>query len=225
MNLKRFILFLFIAACGLYLMACGEKKTDTKPEISGVEDVEIEKGSTFKPLEGVTAYDEEDGDLTDKIQYTGNINVNVVGTYEATYSVTDSDGNTTVVKRKVTVVLTDLTPPFMTGVDDIDLIVGDTEFTLLGGVEANDTIDGNLTSKITATGNFDPWTPGVYEITYKVSDESGNEKTVVRKITVGFGDFVFLENVLEVEEVEFVDGVYEAEVESGESRARSLISP
>ncbi|HQC90474.1 MAG TPA: DUF5011 domain-containing protein, partial [Bacilli bacterium] len=77
MNLKRFILFLFIAACGLYLMACGEKKTDTKPEISGVEDVEIEKGSTFKPLEGVTAYDEEDGDLTDKIQYTGNINVNV----------------------------------------------------------------------------------------------------------------------------------------------------
>ncbi len=216
MNLKRFILFLFIAACGLYLMACGEKKTDTKPEISGVEDVEIEKGSTFKPLEGVTAYDEEDGDLTDKIQYTGNINVNVVGTYEATYSVTDSDGNTTVVKRKVTVVLTDLTPPFMTGVDDIDLIVGDTEFTLLGGVEANDTIDGNLTSKITATGNFDPWTPGVYEITYKVSDDSGNEKTVIRKITVGFGDFVFLENVLEVAEVEFVDGVYEAEVESGE---------
>ena len=215
MKLKKLILFLFIAAVGIYLAACDKKKPDHDPVIYGAEDIEIEKGTTFIPLQGITAFDEEDGDLTDKITYSGNVNVQVVGEYEAVYTVTDSDGNTVQVKRKVKVVLTDNTPPFMTGVDDIEIIVGDPAFTLLGGVEANDTIDGNLTSKITTTGTVNIWVPGDYNVKYTVTDNSGNKKEVTRKITVGFGDFIFLENALEEEEIEFTDGVYEATVSGG----------
>ncbi|MDD4389115.1 MAG: DUF5011 domain-containing protein, partial [Bacilli bacterium] len=86
MNFKKFLAILFIVICGFYFAACDGKKTDNKPVISGAEDITIEKGSAFVPLAGVTAKDEEDGDLTDAITYSGNINVNQVGKYTATYT-------------------------------------------------------------------------------------------------------------------------------------------
>ena len=51
----------------------------------------IEKGTPFNPLEGVTAHDEEDGDLTSKIVVKSNtVNTSVPGKYFITYSVEDS---------------------------------------------------------------------------------------------------------------------------------------
>lgn len=51
----------------------------------------IEKGAPFNPLEGVTASDEEDGDLTSSITIRSNsVNTNVAGKYYITYAVTDS---------------------------------------------------------------------------------------------------------------------------------------
>lgn len=42
---------------------------------------------------GATAYDDEDGDITEDIATNNPIDVNVVGTYTITYNVSDSDGN------------------------------------------------------------------------------------------------------------------------------------
>ncbi|MGM0238781.1 immunoglobulin-like domain-containing protein [Enterococcus sp. AZ103] len=51
----------------------------------------IEKGEPFNPLEGITAHDEEDGDLTSKVIIkSNNVNTNVAGKYFITYSVEDS---------------------------------------------------------------------------------------------------------------------------------------
>ncbi|EGP4887196.1 TPA: immunoglobulin-like domain-containing protein [Enterococcus faecium] len=67
----------------------GENK---KPVIKA-EDKTIYKGDAFNPLADVTAYDEEDGDLTSKIDIkSNNVDVNVPGTYYITYAVTDSEG-------------------------------------------------------------------------------------------------------------------------------------
>ncbi|MDU2492107.1 MAG: DUF5011 domain-containing protein, partial [Clostridium celatum] len=74
-----------------------------KPVISGAEDITIEFGSEFDKYAGVTATDTEDKDITSKIVVTGEVDVNVAGVYELKYSVTDLDGNTTTVIRKVTV--------------------------------------------------------------------------------------------------------------------------
>lgn len=41
----------------------------------------------------IFATDFEDGDLTQKITYSGNVNINEVGTYEITYKVTDFHNN------------------------------------------------------------------------------------------------------------------------------------
>ena len=52
---------------------------------------------------GVTAKDNCDGDLTEKIKTTGNVNTSKTGTYKIVYEVTDSSGNTSKIERTVIV--------------------------------------------------------------------------------------------------------------------------
>lgn len=74
------------------------------PVIKGAEDKVIRIGDAFNAREGVTAYDNEDGDLTNKIVVTGKVQINAVGRYVLTYTVTDSSKNMAKVTRVVEVV-------------------------------------------------------------------------------------------------------------------------
>lgn len=68
---------------------------NTLPVINAENKV-IEKGAPFNPLEGITAQDEEDGDLTAKVTIRSNtVNTNIVGKYFITYAVEDSHGGVT----------------------------------------------------------------------------------------------------------------------------------
>ena len=59
----------------------------------------------FDPLEGVTGFDNEDGDITSKIKIEStNVNINKIGTYEIKYSLTDTYGDTVYKTIKVNVV-------------------------------------------------------------------------------------------------------------------------
>ena len=72
--------------------------------LNGDAVIEIYMGSTFVDP-GATAYDEEDGDITNSIQVSGSVDTNTDGTYVLAYNVTDSDGNSaTVVVRTINVV-------------------------------------------------------------------------------------------------------------------------
>ena len=73
------------------------------PTISGAVDKRITIRDAFDPLEGVTANDAEDGDLTDKIKVEGSVNPYVLGDYDLVYSVTDSQGATRTWKVTITV--------------------------------------------------------------------------------------------------------------------------
>lgn len=58
-----------------------------------VKDRIVKKGTNFDPLEGVQAYDVEDGDITNQIKVIhNNVNTNHVGTYQVIYEVMDSQG-------------------------------------------------------------------------------------------------------------------------------------
>jgi hypothetical protein len=54
----------------------------------------VPEGGSFSYLQGVTATDAEDGNITTKITYERNVDTNKVGGYKVVYTVTDSDGNT-----------------------------------------------------------------------------------------------------------------------------------
>ncbi len=134
----------------------------------------------FDPLDGVTATDVEDGDLTSKITVDGKVNSNVPGSYTLNYKVTDSDGQTTSADRIITVV--DTTAPTITGVTAKTIAYGSI-FDPLAGVAATDIVDGTVTVKV-ASGSVNTGKAGKYELTYTATDKAGNTATVKRMITV-----------------------------------------
>ncbi|WP_158276253.1 DUF5011 domain-containing protein [Bifidobacterium callitrichidarum] len=89
----------------------------TKPVLKGVVDKTITVGDTFNPMDGVTATDDRDGDVTANVKVTGTVDTKTDGKYELTYEVSDKAGNKTTATRTITV-----QPPFTgsmpsTGVD------------------------------------------------------------------------------------------------------------
>lgn len=74
-----------------------------KPTFSGIADTTLILGTAFDPLAGVSAQDEEDGDLTSHIKLSGSVDSNTVGRYTLTYQVSDSAGQTVTQARNVTV--------------------------------------------------------------------------------------------------------------------------
>ena len=151
------------------------------------EDKTLTVGDTFDPKADVTATDEEDGNLTDKIEVLKNeVDTTKAGKYEVTYKVTDSKG----ASRTKTITVT-VNPKIETlneaptiDVTDKEITVGD-KFDPKDGVTAKDKEDGNLTDKIEILKNtVDPSKPGVYEVTYKVTDSKGASCTKTIKVTV-----------------------------------------
>lgn len=75
-----------------------------KPEISlnGEENISLYVGDTYDD-DGAKAVDNYDGDITDKITVTNNLDTNKVGNYEFVYTVKDSSNNEASIKRKIEV--------------------------------------------------------------------------------------------------------------------------
>ena len=83
--------------------------------------------------------------------------------------------------------LGETTPPVITllGENPVTILEGETYMYSDAGAEAMDNVDGNLTAYIDVSNPIDMNTePGVYEVTYNVSDEAGNEATEVRTVIV-----------------------------------------
>ncbi|MBC6164598.1 DUF5011 domain-containing protein [Listeria booriae] len=149
-------------------------------------DQTIKKGKAFDVMAGVSASDLEDGDVTGGITVTANdVDTNTVGTYHVTYSVTDSDGNTTTKTITVTITSNDA-PTFTTS--DVYLKVGDT-FNPYAGITASDTEDGDLTDRIDIdSSDVDMTQPGTYAVEYSVTDSDNNTTKITRHVYVRTND-------------------------------------
>ena len=151
------------------------------------EDKTLTVGDTFDPKADVTAEDVEDGDLTDKIEVLKNeVDTTKSGKYEVTYKVTDNQGASRT--KTITVTVNPKIEPLNEAptidVTDKEITVGD-KFDPKEGVTAKDKEDGNLTDKIEILkSTVDPSKPGVYEVTYKVTDSKGASCTKTIKVTV-----------------------------------------
>ncbi len=74
--------------------------------VINAEDRVIKLGSSFDPLEGVTAFDKEEGCITDRVEVTGDtVDTNKEGTYKVTYTVKDSEGKVATKTITITVKL------------------------------------------------------------------------------------------------------------------------
>ncbi|MBC1574887.1 DUF5011 domain-containing protein [Listeria booriae] len=159
--------------------------SNTAPVIAA-DDTSVKKGGSFDPMAGVTASDVEDGNLTSSISVTANdVDTSVEGTYHVTYSVTDSDGNTTT--KTITVTVSSNNAPVITAADKT--VKKGASFDPMAGVSASDTEDGNVTDKVTVTANdVDTSAVGTYHVTYSVTDSDGNTTTKTITVTVTSND-------------------------------------
>lgn len=157
--------------------------------VINAEDKVIQLGEEFKELDGVTASDKEEGNITENIQVIKNeVNINVSGKYEVTYSVTDSQGASSI----KTIVITVNEPPVINAEDKI-IKVGE-NFDPLIGVTATDKEDESIAEIEVIENTVNEKIPGEYKVTYKVKDSNGGETTKTIKVTVK-KDIVLAENI------------------------------
>ena len=156
------------------------------PVISASDRV-LTVGDVFNVMDGVSASDHEDGDVTGSVVVeSSNVDTNTVGSYQVTYRVTDSQGASST--KTITVIVNPKMEalnevPVINAVDKI-LTVGDT-FDVKKDVTASDAEDGNLTDKIEVIRNeVDTGKAGTYEVTYKITDSHGASSTKTILVTV-----------------------------------------
>ncbi|MDD1794067.1 glycosyl hydrolase family 18 protein [Enterovibrio sp. ZSDZ42] len=154
-----------------------------KPVFSGVIDVRVRHGDEFDAMAGVSAMDEENGDLTFSIVVDGSVDTSRLGQYVLVYSVSDEDDNETKATRTVEVYSQ---KPVFSGVEKLTLKLG-TEFDAMAGVKATDAEDGDLTSTVSVESNVDTSLVGKYNISYSVTDSALQTVTVDRMISVTDG--------------------------------------
>lgn len=81
---------------------------DSSPVLSLSEsfekDTNVSLYEPFDPLEGLRIFDAEDGELTELVKITNNVNSNEYGKYKVTYEVVDKDGNELFYERNIEVV-------------------------------------------------------------------------------------------------------------------------
>ncbi|MFE9653221.1 LamG-like jellyroll fold domain-containing protein [Micromonospora sp. NPDC006431] len=75
----------------------------TAPVLTVPATTSVKQGQAFDPLAGVTAVDNTDGDVTNRIQVIGTADTTTPGNYALSYLVSDTNGNQAVANRVVTV--------------------------------------------------------------------------------------------------------------------------
>jgi len=138
----------------------------------------------------LTAYDSVDGDVTGDISlitdgYTSN--VDVLGTYQCVFEVSDTSNNTSQVSVDVEVV--DVLKPVFSEVSTIQAVYPNSYTTteILTMLSASDNYDGDISNNIVLTD--DGYTSnssvvGTYNMEFEVTDSSGNTETYVQELEV-----------------------------------------
>ncbi|MCC0699435.1 DUF5011 domain-containing protein [Clostridioides sp. ZZV15-6383] len=185
-----------LRTCKVIVIDYSEQLPDSKPDkINSSPEANFwnedyiyvgEKYGEDRILNGIRVIDEEDGDITHKVTYETDLNINEVGTYVILYSVSDNDANKVKFTRVVYVITKGEYKPDLGNNENWKngrwariktynkyLNVGDT-FNIKSGVYAYDDVDGDITSKIKASGIVNTIKPGAYNVTYKVTNSDNN---------------------------------------------------
>ncbi|WP_249029323.1 glycosyl hydrolase family 18 protein [Tannockella kyphosi] len=173
-----------------------QTEENSVPVFSGTSNRTLDFGTEFDIFEGVSATDNEDGDLTSQIIAVGSVDSNTAGTYTIAYTVTDSEGATATASRTITIrdevvepeveepEVEENTAPELSGVADAIIVDFAGYLDLLAGVSASDKEDGDLTDSIVVTGTVNTAVAGDYVITYTVTDFEGLSASATCVVTV-----------------------------------------
>ena len=150
----------------------------------------IEYGEEYQELGAKVLVDNIDKSSMIKID-TENLNIKALGEYKIKYYILLDNKEYDFYR---TVEIVDTTPPEIA-------LEGNEKITILTkeeyketGFKATDNYDGDITDKVIVENNINTDKEGTYEVTYKVSDSSGNTKEVKREVIVKKPNIVTKEN-------------------------------
>ncbi len=168
------LFFLTVCVFGWFYLEEKRNSDSTQPTLT-IADEYLEVGidsSEEDLLDGVTAYDEKDGDLTDRIFVESVSQFIEKGVCTVTYAVSDSDNH--VVKATRTIRYVDYTPPQFTMNRSLVFNVDD-EVDILGVVGAVDSIDGDIRDKVVIMAtDYMADTVGTFKVSLQATNSKGD---------------------------------------------------
>lgn len=142
---------------------------NNEPTINA-NNISILRGENFDALKDITATDHEDGDLTNKITYDGNVDINTVGEYKITYTVSDKQRFKT--SKEVIITVLPSTAPV---IEATDIKVKQyQEFEPKNYVKVYDIYGSEMQEFEVIKNSVNVEIPGTYQVTYKATYESLN---------------------------------------------------
>lgn len=160
-------------------ITCADKTGPTLVQVKN----QIDFDQKINPSTLFKANDKVDGiEPTKAIQVTG-LNTHSLGLEKLHVSAIDQAGNKTTQSFNVTII--DSQKPELKNITDCTLTVDQAAtFHSKDGVKGIDNVDGDITNKIQVSRDTIPDVPGNYQVSYQLSDRSGNTTSISRSITV-----------------------------------------
>ena len=154
------------------------------PKFSLTQPLIYEVGHTVTLLDRLSAYDRIDGDITDDIRITvQNLNIATAGIYSITLQVTNSLGDTAILPVSVIMQSNNRLPQITLDEYLVYLEQGasfDAESYLQRVTETSSgTERSRPLSEVEIDSAVDTQVPGVYEVTYQYSGETGTGQTIL----------------------------------------------
>ena len=175
-KIKIFSIILFICSAAIYIgcrIYAGVMTDHTPPVISGGDAIEVSvEDPKEKLLEGMTAEDDRDGDVTDSLVVQEISEFDDEGNRTVRYAAVDDSGNVGYYSRTMT--YTDYRQPTFAMSSPLRFPMG-TSFNICEGITASSVLDGDLSDKIKYTLDraVSNATTGTYEVEFRVMDSTG----------------------------------------------------
>lgn len=169
------IIFILTSAVFVFFFATEKINTDTSVPKLTIEDevLEVSINATDEALlKGVTAYDEKDKDITDKVIIESISAFTEPGFCRITYAVCDSDNNVASATRKLR--YTDYTSPRFQMKDDLCFSLYE-RMNISDIITASDCIQGDISDEIVITSeDYTSSIAGVFNVEATVTNDKGD---------------------------------------------------
>lgn len=143
----------------------------------------VGENSDEKLLEGVTAWDDKDGDLTEQLFIQGMSGTIQGNETTVTYAVVDSDDHVATASRMVR--YSDYTPPRFALNSELRYSVGNL-IRVKDRLTAHDVVDGDISDRIKVANNSTivAGVEGTYPMTFEVSNSLGDTASITLDVVV-----------------------------------------
>lgn len=180
-RITKTAILLFLISVSIFIYSRYKQATGidgSSPEISvNQEEMTVSVNDSRQTLlNGITAYDKKDGDVTDSLIVESISGFTKDKKRTVTYAAFDSDLHVTKTSRDIS--YSDYTSPVFSLESPLEFRIGTTN--IIGALSCTDCLDGNISSfiKVIPPENFTIDEPGEYLVTFQASNSAGDTASI-----------------------------------------------